>query len=385
MNAFPRPWPLIFCIAATLSFCRAEELPNTVSALREYGAFGFPQKDAQVLCDTPALRFSVWNNDQYLFAQAVMWTDDDASLGKTRDNRDIGDWSELMLSRKSDAKITPKLDREYLLNPWPGMGGLYYTTILGPRTTTGIESNTKGRGAVRYIKADGKLVRVDTYLIPLTEISGHAGDKIRLVYWGSSPKPELTVNSAGHSPKGKSYYIWSIPRLEYNGYALAKGGNIDVGSVPNGRNDVSQSTHKSVPVPKVGQVAPEISAKSWVNCNTPLTLASLQGKVVLVEFWATWCGPCQECIPHLNQLRSKYAGQNFQLVSLVLEGHQTMDPFLAKHRVNYPIGLESRSLDDYGIIQIPTAFVIDPRGKVIWTGNSGSPELDKVIAKAVAL
>src|SRR5882724_10186339 len=65
----------------------------SVSALREDGAFAFPQKAAKVLCDNPDLRFSVWNNEDYLFAQAVLWSDGDSSPGKTEDNREIGDWS----------------------------------------------------------------------------------------------------------------------------------------------------------------------------------------------------------------------------------------------------------------------------------------------------
>ncbi|HEV2320046.1 MAG TPA: TlpA disulfide reductase family protein [Verrucomicrobiae bacterium] len=388
MHTFLKHSAFTLCTIGIACACRADELPNTDSVLRENGAFGFPQKDAKVLCDQPNLRFSVWNNDQYLFAQAVLWTNDNASLGKTEDNRVIGDWSELLLNVNPDAKVAPKVDRDYLLNPWPGMEGLSYQTVTDPfGTKTCIQSNTKGRGAIRYvIAADGKLVRVDTYLIPLTEISRHVGDKIRLAYWGSSPKSALTVNSAGYSRPGKSYSGARIPRSQYNAYVLANNGaEIDLSQIPDGTTDVSLGTRTTIPMPKVGETAPEISAKDWVNSKQPLTLAGLRGKVTLMEFWATWCGPCQECIPHLNELQHKYASQKFQLVSLVLEGHQTMDPFLSKHQVEYPIGLDSSSLDDYSITTIPHAFVVDQKGKIIWSGQSASPELDTAVAKALAL
>jgi thiol-disulfide isomerase/thioredoxin len=370
----------IFCVLAIVAASCKGELTNTLAGLRENGAFGFPQKESKVLCDQPTLRFSVCNNSEYLFAQAVLWTDDDASLGKTIDNREIGDWSVLMLDINADGKSTKNVDRDYDLNPWPGMEGLHYQIELGPGSTTGIQSDSKGHGAIRYIKmSGGKLVRVDTYLIPLAEISRHVGDKIRFVYWGSSPKPSLTVNSVGYERPGKNYYGWSIPRSQYHEYVLISGHDFDATQAPEGRRDISLSTHKNIPMPKVGEAAPEISAKEWINSKTPLTLADLRGEVVVVDFWATWCGPCIECIPHLNELQRKYSGENFQLLSLVQEGHQTMDPFLVKHHVDYPIGLESDSLDVYGITTIPHAFVIDRTGKIVWHGNSASPEMDKII------
>jgi thiol-disulfide isomerase/thioredoxin len=136
-------------------------------------------------------------------------------------------------------------------------------------------------------------------------------------------------------------------------------------------------------MPEVGEAAPEISAGAWINLKNPLTLAKLRGKVVLVDFWATWCGPCIQCIPHLNELHRQYAGRNFELLSFVEEGHQTMDGFLKRTSVEYPISLESGSLEDYGISSIPHAFLIDRDGKIIWHGNSASPEMDKAISAAL--
>jgi hypothetical protein len=83
-------------------------------------------------------------------------------------------------------------------------------------------------------------------------------------------------------------------------------------------------------------------------------------------------------------LQHKYSGKNFQLLSFVEEGHLTLDPFLKKKSVEYPIGLESSSLNNYGVAGIPHAFVIGSSGKIIWHGNSASPELEDVLAKALA-
>ena len=377
---------MILCASAMSHVGHSDEPKNTVAELRQNGAFGFPQNEAKVLCDRPTLRFSVWNNNKYLFAQAVLWTIHGASLGTNRYNQEVGDWSVLMLDVNADGKSTPNVDRDYMLNPSPGEDGLYYVVELGLRNSTFIKDDSKGRGVIRYLKtSDGNMVRVDSYLIPLAEISRQVGDELRFAYWGFSPKPLVTVNSAGYQAAKTNYNRWDIPRSQYHEYILVKGGEIDTTQIPEGQKDVSLATHKTVPMPKIDEMAPEISAKEWINLQKPLTLANLRGKVVVVDFWATWCGPCIGSIPHLNELEHKYSGESFQLLSLVQEGHQTMDPFLTNHQVDYPIGLESSSFDDYGITAIPQVFVFGKSGKIIWSGDSASPEMDKVIAKALGL
>ena len=374
---------LALVVLATAA-CAGGESPLSLDELRQNGVFEFPQKDATVLCDRADLRFSVWNNAEYLFAQAVLWTDDDSSLGKSEENREIGDWSEVMLDLNADGKQTPNVDRDYMLNPWPNFGGLQYQICLGEGARTGILGDSKGQGAIRYLSVSGgRLVRVDTYLIPLSELSRKIGDKIRLCYWGFSPKPALTINSVGYQPARKTSYGYDVPLAKYQSYVLVKGGEIDVTQVPEGRNDISLSNRKKVAMPAVDQPAPEISAKDWINLKAPATLASLRGKVVLLEFWATWCGPCVEGIPHLNELQSKYAGKNFQVLSLVEEGHQTMDKFLKRTAVAYPIGLESTSLEDYGINGIPHAFLIGPDGRILWHGHPAQQEMETALLSAL--
>src|SRR5260370_26335849 len=220
-------------VATWVSAGATNEVPSWLAALRESGVFEFPQKQATVLCDNSDLRFSVWNNEEDLFAQAVLWKDDDSSLGKTEDNREIGDWSEVMIDVDADAKPTPNVDRSYMLNPWPHLGGLHYQICLGRGATTGIQGDSKGRGAIRYLDFSGRQrIRVDTYLIPLAELSRKVGDKIRLCYLGSSPKPLLTVNSSGYEAGRKYYYGYDIPLSKYHDYILAQGGEIDSTKVP---------------------------------------------------------------------------------------------------------------------------------------------------------
>ncbi len=199
--------------------------------LHNTGAFGFPQRDAKVLCDRPVLRFSVWNNDQYLFAQAVLWTDDDSSVGEDDRGYALGDYSHLMLDLDDDGKDTPDLDRVYSLNQRPYLPGLHYVIYKENGATTGDKSDSAGRGAIRYVQADvPNRVRVDTYLIPLKEISKRIGDRIGIAFYAWSFKPPLSVNSVTFD----NFRPW-----KYTEYVLTpgKGGPIDPAKVPEGRTD----------------------------------------------------------------------------------------------------------------------------------------------------
>ena len=91
----------------------AMDLKISEAAVRENGVFGFPQKQAKVFCDTPDLRLSVWNNDRFLYVQAVLWKDNDSALGKTKDGRTIGDKSDLRLDVNVAGTVTPNVDRTY--------------------------------------------------------------------------------------------------------------------------------------------------------------------------------------------------------------------------------------------------------------------------------
>src|SRR6201998_4318193 len=143
---------------------------------------------------------------------------------------------------------------------------------------------------------------------------------------------------------------------------------------------------------KTGGAAPDISLKDLDDKG--VTLADYKGKVVLVNFWATWCDPCREEIPWLIEMQDKYADRGFTVLGIAMdeEGKPVVAPFVAKERydvngqklpMNYPIvsGNESVAEKFGGLLGYPTSVLISRDGKVLkrTTGLIGYDETSKLI------
>jgi cytochrome c biogenesis protein CcmG/thiol:disulfide interchange protein DsbE len=98
------------------------------------------------------------------------------------------------------------------------------------------------------------------------------------------------------------------------------------------------------------------------------SLKSLEGKVVLLDFWATWCYPCRVEIPHFIQLQKDYNSKGFEVVGIALDrnGARVVKPFAEKEGINYTvlIGDADVAAAYGGIKSIPTTFVIDKKGTI---------------------
>lgn len=119
--------------------------------------------------------------------------------------------------------------------------------------------------------------------------------------------------------------------------------------------------------PKIGAFAPEFTLPAPDGKQTKLS--SFRGKNVLLNFWATWCGPCQQEMPSLEALYQRYKDQGFVIVGVSLdeEGWPVVDGFLKRVPVNFPLLLDvSQSVSDtYQIFRIPESYLIDETGLII--------------------
>lgn len=368
-----------------------KDIVISLKDLKDKGTSGFPQQKAKILCDENDLRLSVWSNNNYLIAQAILWNDDDSSLGETADGRPIGDWSSLMLDLDGDLKRTKQVDRNYSLNPWPYFPGLRYSVVVSDRGWTGLLGDSEGRGSIQYAKTgEGKRVRIDTYAIPLNEIGKKLGDTVHIAYWGKSQKPELLVNSVEYQSEQQKYYSYHIPRDLYDDFVLINGGEFDLALVPKGRDqplDSAGITKNALSLPTapqltIGSKAPSIDIENWFHEKSPIETFEA-GTVYVVEFWATWCGPCVASMPHLRDLQNRY-GNAIRIISVSNETPNVIEKFLDRESN----GTTFRDLTsaywltcdpDKSVYQdymqaadqhgIPTAFLVGKDGVIEWFGH----------------
>ena len=98
-----------------------------------------------------------------------------------------------------------------------------------------------------------------------------------------------------------------------------------------------------------------------------ITLSKLKGKVVLLDFWATWCGPCRESIPHLVHLYKTYRENGFEMIGISLDkgDPQVVRNFVKSMDIPYPIVIAPEEvIRNYKVSKIPTSFLIDKEGKI---------------------
>ena len=122
--------------------------------------------------------------------------------------------------------------------------------------------------------------------------------------------------------------------------------------------------------PRWGQTAPPLNPSKILQApaDANLNWEALRGKVVVIDFWATWCGPCVKSIPHWNELVQTFQGQPVQFVAVTDENEQVVTAFLKRTPIRSWVGLDGLSQpmrDVYRIDGIPTTVIVNQKGVVV--------------------
>ncbi len=128
----------------------------------------------------------------------------------------------------------------------------------------------------------------------------------------------------------------------------------------------------------VGNPAPDFTLEA--SDGSTRHLSDYRGKVVVLNFWATWCGPCKYEIPWFIGFQKEYAARGFTVVGISMDdtGWKVVRPFMAEHQMNYPVllGDEAVNKSYLGIEALPTTLVLGKDGKIAFlhTGLIGQAE-----------
>lgn len=163
----------------------------------------------------------------------------------------------------------------------------------------------------------------------------------------------------------------------------------------------------------VGQPAPAMDSEFWVNANG-FDPESLKGKVVLLDFWAVWCGPCIATFPHLKHWQEAYGDEGLQVVGVTRKYNFTWDAeakravrgegevsveaetemlenFIAHHELKHPSFVtpqESKMWSEYGVSGIPHAVVVDRKGNVrlikVGSGDANAQAIEAMIKQCLS-
>jgi thiol-disulfide isomerase/thioredoxin len=154
---------------------------------------------------------------------------------------------------------------------------------------------------------------------------------------------------------------------------------------PQSTSVLAPETKSTPPPTDVGSPMPPYSAASLDGKR--FDLAAEHGKVVFLNVWATWCGPCRYEIPELKKMHAKYAVKGFEVVGVSVDesGSQPVKEFVKENAIGYPIVLDAqgRIANLLQTTVLPTSLVIDRSGRIVWREIGAIDPNDQSLTTAI--
>lgn len=111
-------------------------------------------------------------------------------------------------------------------------------------------------------------------------------------------------------------------------------------------------------------IAPEFKLPTQ---DTPIRLSSLRGKLVYVDFWASWCRPCKKSFPWMIGMKEKFKDMPFEIVAINLDTDKNLaEQFIKSQAINFPVAFdpEAKVAEMYGVEGMPSSYLVDPQGRL---------------------
>lgn len=133
------------------------------------------------------------------------------------------------------------------------------------------------------------------------------------------------------------------------------------------------------------RTAPEITVRQWMTDNPP-DVKNLQGRVYVVDFWATWCHSCVQGIEELNKINAKYSDRGLVFLSLCQDkSPEVINRMIDEKNINFHVAIDYGTADWYEVKYYPTVAVVNHEGRILWQGKPWDRKFVSTIESAIKL